>query len=237
MGRMAAGARDGAKVLVFDADDTLWENNVLFERVIDDFLEWVAHPTLAKTEIRRILDDIERANAVAHGYGSKVFLRSLGDCFTHLRQRPATEAERREIEELAIALQHHEVELIPGVADTLDDLARRYELLLLTKGDRDEQQRKLDACGLLHHFDAAHIVDEKNTDTYRRLSATHGFDPAYAWMIGNSPKSDILPARAAGFNAVFIPNDNTWVLEHDELDPTDTGVLHLSAFPELLRHF
>ena len=56
-------------------------------------------------------------------------------------------------------------------------------------------------------------------------------------MIGNSPKSDILPARAAGFNAVFIPNDNTWVLEHDELDPTDTGVLHLSAFPELLRHF
>ena len=234
---MAAGVRDGAKVLVFDADDTLWENNVLFERVIDDFLEWVAHPTLAKTEIRRILDDIERANAVAHGYGSKVFLRSLGDCFTHLRQRPVTEAERREIEELAIALQHHEVELIPGVADTLDDLARRYELLLLTKGDRDEQQRKLDACGLLHHFDAAHIVDEKNTDTYRRLSATHGFDPAYAWMIGNSPKSDILPARAAGFNAVFIPNDNTWVLEHDELDPTDTGVLHLSAFPELLRHF
>jgi putative hydrolase of the HAD superfamily len=234
---MAAGVRDGAKVLVFDADDTLWENNVLFERIIDDFLEWVAHPTLAKTEIRRILDDIERANAVAHGYGSKVFLHSLGDCFTHLRQRPVTEAERREIEELAIALQHHEVELIPGVADTLDDLARRYELLLLTKGDRDEQQRKLDACGLLHHFDAAHIVDEKNTDTYRRLSATHGFDPAYAWMIGNSPKSDILPARAAGFNAVFIPNDNTWVLEHDELDPTDTGVLHLSAFPELLRHF
>ena len=76
---MTAGARDGAKVLVFDADDTLWENNILFERVIDDFLDWVAHPTLAKTEIRRILDDIERANAAAHGYGSKVFLRSLGD--------------------------------------------------------------------------------------------------------------------------------------------------------------
>jgi len=234
---MTAGARDGAKVLVFDADDTLWENNVLFERVIDDFLEWVAHPTLAKTEIRRILDDIERANAVAHGYGSKVFLRSLGDGFTHLRQRPATDAERREIEELAVALQHHEVELIPGVAEVLDNLAGSYELLLLTKGDRDEQQRKLDACGLLHHFDAAHIVDEKNTGTYRRLSATHGFDPAYAWMIGNSPKSDILPARAAGFNAVFIPNDNTWVLEHDELDPADPGVLRLSAFPELLRHF
>ncbi|SCF03049.1 HAD family hydrolase [Micromonospora mirobrigensis] len=226
-----------AKVLVFDADDTLWENNVVFERVIDDFLGWIDHPTLDRAEIRAILDDIERANAVAHGYGSKVFLRSLGECLERLRERPATDAERRGLDELAAALVQHRVELMPGVADTLDALAGRHELLLLTKGEREEQQRKLDACGLLHHFRAAHIVAEKDVDTYRWLAREHGFDPATAWMIGNSPRSDILPARAAGLNAVFIPNDNTWVLEHDELDPDDPAVVHLKEFRQLRTLF
>lgn len=229
--------RREAAVLVFDADDTLWENNVVFERVIDDFLAWLDHPTLDRTQIRAVLDDIERANAVAHGYGSKVFLRSLGECLEKLRERPATARERAEIEELAAALIGHQVELMPGVAQTLDELATRHRLLLLTKGDQEEQQRKLDACGLLHHFGAAHIVREKNVDTYRWLAREHAFDPQAAWMIGNSPRSDILPARAAGMNAVFIPNENTWVLEDDELDPTDPGVIRLAAFPDLARHF
>lgn len=229
--------RREAAVLVFDADDTLWENNVLFERVIDDYLAWLDHPTLSRAEIRVILDDIERANAVAHGYGSRVFLRSLGECLEKLRARPATARERAEIEGLAAALIGHQVELMPGVAETLDDLATRHRLLLLTKGDREEQQRKLDACGLLHHFGAAHIVREKDVDTYRWLAREHTFDPAAAWMIGNSPRSDILPARAAGLNAVFIPNANTWVLEDEELDPTDPGVIRLAAFPDLARHF
>ncbi|MEU8112164.1 HAD family hydrolase [Micromonospora sp. NPDC048947] len=234
---VGVAARRQAQVLIFDADDTLWENNVVFERVIDDFLGWLDHPTLDRAALRSVLDDIERANAVAHGYGSKVFLRSLAECLERLRERPATDSERQEIDRLAVALVEHQVELMPGVADALDELAGRHELLLLTKGDREEQQRKLDACGLLHHFGAAHIVTEKNVDTYRWLIREHGFAPDDAWMIGNSPKSDILPARAAGLNAVFIPNANTWVLEDDELDPTDGGVLRLAAFRDLLRHF
>lgn len=232
----AVGRRSG-QVLVFDADDTLWENNVLFERVIDDFLEWLVHPTLDKTEIRTILDDIERANAIVHGYGSRVFLNSLGECLERLRQRPATDRERRDIEALAVALLERRVELIPGVADTLAALRGRHDLLLLTKGDPDEQRRKVEASGLAHHFRATHIVREKNAETYRWLAREHGFEPAAAWMIGNSPRSDILPARAAGMNAVFIPNDNTWVLEHDEMDLADPGVLRLTAFRDLLRHF
>ncbi|WP_274526787.1 HAD family hydrolase [Micromonospora foliorum] len=234
---VGVAGRQQAQVLIFDADDTLWENNVVFERVIDDFLGWLDHPTLDRAALRAVLDDIERANAVAHGYGSKVFLRSLAECLERLRERPATDSERQEIDRLAVALVEHQVELMPGVADALDELAGRHELLLLTKGDQEEQQRKLDACGLLHHFGAAHIVVEKNVDTYRWLTREHGFAPADAWMIGNSPKSDILPARAAGLNAVFIPNANTWVLEEDELDPTDDGVLRLAAFRDLLAHF
>ena len=225
------------QTLVFDADDTLWENNIRFERVIDDFLAWLAHPTLDEPAIRAILQDVEAANSAVHGYGSRVFLRSLREVFERLHERPATERERREIEELAADLLEHRVELMPQVAETLRELAGRHELALLTKGSPEEQQGRIDASGLAGCFGVIRIVPEKNAETYLRLTAELSLDPATTWMIGNSPRSDILPARQAGWNAVFIPNENTWVLEDEELDPTDHGVLRLAAFPDLLRHF
>jgi putative hydrolase of the HAD superfamily len=229
--------RRDRQTLVFDADDTLWENNVLFERVIDDFLSWLRHPTLDRLQLRAVLDDIQAANAVAHGYGSRMLLRSLVDCVRTLRGRPATAGEREEIERLAAVLVDHRVELIPDVAETLADLGSRHALLMLTKGDPEEQRRKIDASRLAHHFRAIEIVEEKDTRTYRGFLEAHAIAPAGSWMIGNSPKSDILPARQAGMSAVFIPNDHTWALEHSELDPADSGVLHLRAFRELLDHF
>ncbi|WP_374111989.1 HAD family hydrolase [Pseudonocardia sp. TRM90224] len=224
------------QTLIFDADDTLWENNVVFERVIDDYLAWLAHPTLDRAATRAVLDDIERANVEVLGYGSASFLHSLGECFERLNERPATDAERAQIAELAAALVNHEVELVPGVAETLADLGTRHDLMLLTKGALDEQQRKIDASNLAHHFGSVHIVVEKNESTYRSLVAERSLTPASTWMIGNSPKSDIRPARAAGLGAVFIPNAHTWVLEHDEL-PDDAGVLHLEHFTQLVKHF
>jgi len=225
------------QTLIFDADDTLWENNVIFERVIEDYLDWVAHPTMDRAQVRAVLDEIELANTVAHGYGSRVFLRTLGDCFTRLSERPASPAEEAQIRELATALVEHRVELLPDVAETLDELGSRHSLFLLTKGDHDEQQRKIGASDVSHHFVDIDIVAEKSVDTYHSMISRHDLDPARTWMIGNSPKSDILPARRAGLNAVFIPNENTWVLEHDMLDPDDTGVLHLRQFGELLLQF
>ena len=225
------------RTLIFDADDTLWENNVLFERVIDAYLDWLAHPTLDRAATRAVLDEVERANVGVHGYGSASFLRSLHDCFERLSERPATTAESREIEELARALVFHEVELVPGVAETLAELGSRHDLLLLTKGEPAEQQRKIDASNLAHHFASTHIVAEKHVDTYRSLVGELGLVRDATWMIGNSPRSDILPARAAGLNAVFIPNPHTWVLEEDELDHADEGVLHLKHFRELTEHF
>ncbi|RAJ69689.1 putative hydrolase of the HAD superfamily [Streptomyces sp. Amel2xB2] len=228
--------RDG-QVLVFDADDTLWENNVLFERVIEDFLDWLAHPTMDRLQLRAVLDDIERANTVTHGYGTQSLLRSLADCVARLRERPATAREHEEIGELAAALVDHRVELIPGVAETLAALGERHDLLLLTKGDPEEQQRKIEMSELAHHFREIGIVPEKDDATYRRFIGTHGLDPAVSWMIGNSPRSDILPARRAGMNAVFIPHQHTWSLEHGELDHADAQILHLAAFRELTSHF
>jgi putative hydrolase of the HAD superfamily len=222
--------------LLFDADDTLWENNVRFDRVVDDFIAWLAHPTLDEASIRAVLRDVEAANTVTHGYGSRVFLRTLRDCFERLHARPVTDKERRQIDELAAALVQHRVELVPEVAETLEELGRRHELALLTKGVPEEQQGKLDASGLAGHFGSIHIVAEKDVDTYRQLTAQLGLNPETTWMIGNSPKSDIIPARQAGWNAVFIPNEHTWVLEHDELDPNDK-VLQLRTFKDLLEHF
>jgi putative hydrolase of the HAD superfamily len=223
--------------LIFDADDTLWENNVLFERVVEAYLDWLAHPTLDRAATRAVLDEVERANVLVHGYGSASFLRSLHDCFERLSERPATDAEAREIEELAAALVFDEVELVPGVASTLAELGARHDLVLLTKGGPAEQQRKIDASNLAHHFTSVHIVAEKRAETYRALVAELGLVPASTWMIGNSPRSDILPARAAGLGAVFIPNPHTWALEEEELDPADDGVLHLRHFRELTEHF
>ena len=163
---------------MFDADDTLWENNHLFERVIDDYLEWLAHPTMTRAEIRAVLLDIEAANAAAHGYGSEVFLRSLRDCFRHLNERPATAAEHAAIDTLARPLLEHRVEPGPGVVETLGTLGSRHQLLLLTKGATEEQQRKIDASELAHHFVHIHIVAEKDVDTYRWLLQSGGLDPA-----------------------------------------------------------
>lgn len=225
------------QVLVFDADDTLWENNHVFERVIDDYLDWLAHPTLSPPEIRAVLLDIEAANAAAHGYGSDVFLRSLRDCLGHLNERPATPDELAEIQQLARPLLDHRVEPGHGVVETLDELGRRHQLLMLTKGAVDEQRRKIDASGLASHFRHVHIVAEKDVATYRWLVEFRDLDPSNSWMIGNSPRSDIVPARAAGLNAVFIPNENTWALEHTALDADDDRILRLQLFTQLLDHF
>ena len=225
------------QTLIFDADDTLWENNVIFERVVDDFVGWLAHPTLEATAIRRLLAEIEEANIVAHGYGSQVFLRSLADCFTRLTERPVGPAEQVRFDAFADAFGHHRVELIRDVAEVLDDLATRHDLYLVTKGRPEEQQRKIDVSGLAHHFRGIDIVPVKEPATYRRIVAERGFDPEVTWMIGNSPKSDIVAARAAGLRAVFVPHPNTWAHEHAELAEDDPHLLRVEAFGDLAKHF
>jgi putative hydrolase of the HAD superfamily len=166
---------------------------------------------------------VHNCNGVPAAVRSRVFLRTLSDCFGRLHARPATEAERRRIDELAVALVEHRVELMPRVAETLYQLGLRHHLVLLTKGEHAEQQAKLDASGLARYFRSIHIVAEKNVEKYRGLIGQLSLGVGSTWMIGNSPKSDIIPAWQAGWNAVFIPNQHTWALEHAELDTAATG--------------
>lgn len=225
------------QALIFDADDTLWHNNVLFERVIEDYLDWLAHPSLDRTRVRAILAEVELANARAGGYGARAFLRNLAETYRRLMDRPLTPAQEVEIETLAVALLRHDIELMPEVATVLRELGSRHDLYLLTKGDHDEQQRKVDASGLAGYFRSVHIVPEKDAAVYRQLAEHHRLDPGSTWMIGNSPRSDILPARAAGLKAVYIPHPSSWWVEDAELDAQDALILHLPHFAALRQHF
>ncbi len=112
---------------------------------------------------------------------------------------------------------HHPIELIPGVEETLEYLSLRHDLTLFTKGNPEEQKLKLDRSGLAIYFGHTAIVKEKDTASYAALIRERQLDRERSWMIGNSPKSDINPALEAGINAVFVPHEHTWRLEHEEV--------------------
>jgi len=223
--------------LIFDLDDTLIENNIHFERAIESFIDAVEHADLSRDAARAVFNEVERVNTLAHGYGSLVFSRSLGDAYRRLATRDGDEAELARIEALGLAILEQEIELIPHVETTLAELARRHTLTILTKGQREEQALKVERSGLERYVHHVEVVAEKDADAYRAILATLGVDPGRAWMIGNSPKSDINPALAVGMGAVFIPHDHTWALEHEEVDEGGNRLVRLDRLVELLGVF
>lgn len=223
--------------LIIDADDTLWENNIYFERAFDEFFEFLAHGSMTAKEVRDVLDEIERANARIHGYGSLNFGRNLRQCYEHLVERDIHEDDLAKVLGFAERILKCPMEVIDGVAGTLEYLAARHDLTLFTKGHVEEQKLKIDRSGLSGFFAHTAIVKEKDASAYRDLVEARGMDPARTWMIGNSPKSDVNPALEAGLNAVFVPHAFTWVLEKQEIRPGDGRLLVLDRFSELQRHF
>jgi putative hydrolase of the HAD superfamily len=227
------------QTLLIDADDTLWENNIYFERAIAAFTSYLNHRDYSPAEVRQALNAVERETILAHGYGLTSFTRSLVTCFERLSPDPVTEEKAARILGFARAISEQEIELLPGVTETLTELVRRHRLILMTKGDQAEQADKLSRSGLAPHFTAIEIVAEKDPATYRAVMERHELAPHTSWMIGNSIKSDINPALAAGLHAVFLFHKDTWVLEHAELTPAPEGqhLLELDAFIKLTTIF
>jgi len=223
--------------LIIDADDTLWENNIYFERAFDEFVEYLDHSTLSAPEIRDVLDAIELANAKIHGYGSLNFGRNLRQCYQHLAERDVCEEDLDTVMSFAERILDCPMEVIAGVPETLEYLASRHDLTLFTKGHPDEQKLKIDRSGLGTYFGHTAIVKEKDVAAYRTLVEQRGVDPALAWMTGNSAKSDINPALEAGLNAVFIPHAHTWTLERQDIRPGQGRLLVLERFTDLKEHF
>ena len=224
--------------LIVDADDTLWENNIYFERAFDDFVGFLDHSTLTAPQIRDILDEIEAANAKVHGYGSKNFGRNLSQVYEHLAERKIDESALIQVTAFAERILSQPIELIEGVEETLAHLSSRHDLTLFTKGSAEEQKLKVGRSGLGAYFGHTAIVKEKDEAAYRALVAERRMNPERTWMIGNSPKSDINPAIAAGLNAVFIPHAHTWVLEKEEIRGGGRGMLiTIDRFADLAEHF
>ena len=227
------------QLLLLDADDTLWENNIYFEQAVDEFLDFLAHSSMGPGEVRAVLDEIERANLLVHGYGAASFSRSLHDCYHRLAERPITDHDLLRVLGFGERILHQDIELIAGVAETIETLADRHRLVLLTKGHAEEQRLKVDRSGLADRFERAVIVPEKDAAVYRTVATELNADPDRTWMVGNSPKSDINPALEAGLNAVFVPHDRTWGLERQDLRP-EAGpgrLLTVERFSDLLHHF
>ncbi|MGD1106263.1 MAG: HAD family hydrolase [Terracidiphilus sp.] len=227
------------QTLLIDADDTLWENNIYFERAIAAFISFLDHHEYSPAEVRQTLNSVERETILAHGYGLSSFTRSLVDCFDRLSPAPVTDEKRERIRGFAQTIAEQEIELLPGVAATLAELADRHHLILMTKGNHAEQADKLARSGLARYFAAVEIVAEKDPATYRAVIARHELKPHTSWMIGNSPKSDINPALAAGLHAVFLFHKDTWVLEHAAVDQAPEGqdLIELDSFAKLCDVF
>ena len=223
--------------LIFDADDTLWENNIYFERAFDEFVDFLAHATLSPREVRDVLDEIELANMKIHGYGSLNFGRNLTQCYQRLAERDVCDDDLRKVRSFAERILECPIEVIPEVPETLAYLAPRHDLTLFTKGHPDEQKLKIDRSGLGQYFAHTAIVREKDAAAYRALASERGMNHGRAWMIGNSPKSDINPAMQAGLNAVFIPHPQTWSLEQQEIVRGEGKLLVLEKFADLRNEF
>jgi putative hydrolase of the HAD superfamily len=230
----------GPQSLLIDADDTLWENNIYFEQAIADFMSLLNHQHMTREEVRLVINEVERQTIMERGYGTHSFAHSLVRTFERLSSEPVTPQLHQTIWNFAHRISGYPIQLIEGVPETLNYLSRRsHHMILMTKGDITEQSAKVERSGLKEYFAAVEIVAEKDAVTYRSIVSKYRLLPDATWMIGNSPKSDINPALSAGINAVFVPHDQTWILEHDTLDaaPETARLLQVERFADLQRFF
>jgi putative hydrolase of the HAD superfamily len=228
------------QTLLIDLDDTLCENNIYFERAIADFITFLDHKQHSREQVRQVLNQVERESILKHGYGLHSFAHSLVDCFEHLSVEPITPELHQTIWGFAHKIAEHPMEIIAGVPETLEYLSQRHHLLVMTKGNPAEQTGKIERSGLKQFFTAVEVVAEKNVPTYAEIVEKYALVKEETWMVGNSPKSDINPALGAGLHAIFVPHDQTWILEHEELaaEPGNgQKLLTLERFEQLRNYF
>ena len=226
----------GISTIGFDADDTLWQNETFFrlteQRFTDLLSEHGAHEVISA----RLLE-AERRNLRFYGFGVKGFTLSMIETAVEVTNGQVSASVIGEILGYGRQMLQNPVEALPHARETLDALAGRYRILLITKGDLFDQERKLAQSGLGDYFSAVEIVSDKTPSVYERIFTRHGDGPARAVMVGNSLKSDVVPAIRAGSWGVYVPHDLTWVLEHEEApeaDPRFRRIADLGQLPALL---
>jgi putative hydrolase of the HAD superfamily len=205
----------------FDADDTLWHHERYFVATKQRFTELLA-PYALPEDTARLLHDGEIANVGLYGFGVKSFTLSMVETAISATSGTVSASVIAEIVELGRAMLTHPVDPFPGVHDTLAALKDRYKLLVITRGDLIDQERKLAASGLIDYFDEIEIVSDKTRPVYERIFTRHGDGPSRAMMIGNSMRADVVPALAAGSWGIHVPSEYVWSLDIDE-EPADAA--------------
>ncbi|WP_062112031.1 HAD family hydrolase [Aureimonas sp. AU40] len=221
----------------FDADDTLWQNETFFRLTEQRFVDLLAEHGDAAVIGRRLLDT-EKRNLEFYGFGIKGFTLSMIETAIQLTEGRAPARLVEEILGYGREMLRHPVETLPDARETLKSLSGEYRLVLITKGDLFDQERKLAASRLGDLFHAVEIVSDKTEATYARIFARHGDGPERAMMVGNSLRSDVLPALAAGSWGVHMPHELTWEYEHAEAPleaPRFRRIDGLADLPALIR--
>jgi len=213
-----------------DADDTLWHHETVF-RLTQDRLAELLSPYADPADLHAHLDEVEARNFRFYGYGVKAFTLSMIETALAFAGDSAAGV-IREILAAGREMLTHPIETLPGVEATLRDLSERYRLVVITKGDLLDQERKIAASGLGELFSAVEIVSEKDEAAYARIFARHGTGPAEAAMIGNSLRSDVLPALRAGALAGWIPYPLTWSREVADRPVGDPRYAELASIVE-----
>ncbi|SFR09000.1 HAD family hydrolase [Poseidonocella sedimentorum] len=224
-------------IIAFDADDTLWHNERFFQLSQARFAELLAD-TAAPENLMARLEAAERRNLVVYGYGIKGFVLSMIETAVEVTEGRVSGAVISELLDLGHEMLRHPIDLLDGVEDTISTLTRSHRLLLITKGDLLDQERKLAQSGLGDHFHAIEIVSEKKPETYAEIFARHGAAAEDALMSGNSIRSDILPVVEIGGWGVHVPHELLWSLEAadaPETSPRFRRINELGALTELVR--
>ena len=214
----------------FDADDTLWQNEQFFRLTQGRFAGLLAD-YVAPEHLQHQLLAAERRNLGHYGFGIKGFVLSMIETAIEVTEGRVPAAVISELLDAGREMLRHPVDLLPGARDAVLALADRADLVLITKGDLLDQERKLAQSGLGDLFDAVEIVSDKTPAVYARIFARHG--AARAMMVGNSLKSDVIPAIEAGGWGVHVPHDLTWALEHAEAPRTDPKFREIGSLFEL----
>ena len=220
----------------FDADDTLWENERFFHASKFQLAELLA-PFADGSDISARLLEAEAKNVQFYGYGVKSFTLSMIDAAITVTGGQVPTRTIAAILAAGREMLAYPVETLPHARETLEALAGSYRLVLITKGDLFDQERKVAQSGLGEYFSAVEIVSEKSAATYRRLFAQHGPGPEHAMMVGNSLKSDVAPALEAGSWGVHVPHELSWELEHAEAPqdaPRFREIRRLGELPALI---
>ena len=201
--------RSSIKILGLDADDTLWQNEEFFHLTQDRFADLLSEYITASHLHEKLLAT-ERQNLDSYGYGIKGFMLSMVETAIEVSEAKIPAHVIHNILRMGQDMLNHPIRLLPGVAESLPKLAESYHLVLITKGDLLHQEQKLAQSGLADFFDDVQIVSEKEPQTYRRI---FGGDAPRAAMVGNSLKSDIVPALEIGAAAIYIPTKYGWDIE------------------------